>query len=103
MLGIRLRGTAVLLPAECAAALRGRLISRDFAIADAFTLLLESVAHLGSRGPGRDVLAHVCAVLLVQFRPRIRNALPVRRIVRPGGRSVSVADVCGVEIVLMNK
>src|SRR5271169_3489385 len=103
MLGIRLCGAAILLPAECAAALRGRRVSGDFAIANTLTRYLQSAARPRHIGPGRNILAHICAVLLIQFRARIRNTLAVHRIVGPGGCSVNVADVRGVEIMLMNK
>jgi len=109
MLGMRVGSRAILHSAEgpsiespAILLLRGRIVG-DAAITESLGWLTRRVPRSFRNRAWRDILAHVAAVLIPQSGIRIRNARAMFRIVGPCAGPMRVANISGVEIVLVNE
>jgi hypothetical protein len=101
---MRVGSRAILHSTEGAASLlTGGWIARDVAIPHPLGRLPRCVARSFRNRAGRHSLAHIAPVLIPQALIRIGYAAAMLRIMRPCTSPMRVANISGVEIVLVNK
>jgi len=101
---MRVSSRAILHSTESSAILlpRGRIV-RDAAITEPLLRLPGRVARPFRNRAWRDILAHIAPELIPESWIRIGNAGTMLGIVRPDTGSMHVADIPGIEIVLVNE